>query len=97
MRRMRDDVRLEIDVVPHEPELLARPRAGEEGECDVDALVEVAARGGEEPRHLVGRQHGLPRLVALALKAGWHGGRPELMILGGESQRRLQLDQRLVR
>ena len=65
-----DEVRLEVDVIPHEPELLGRPRAHQERRGVVDALVEVVARGGEKPRHLVGRQHGLARLIALALEAG---------------------------
>ena len=51
------------------PSCSDRPGAHQERRGVVDALVEVVARGGEEPRHLVGREHGLPRLIALALEA----------------------------
>ena len=91
-----DDIRLEVDVVPQQAELLGRPRPGEERERDVDAVDDIIARGGQELRDLVGREHGLARLVALALEPGRHGRGSELVVLGGERQRCLEDLHRLV-
>ena len=91
-----DDVRLEVNVVPEQPELLGRPRPGEERERDVDAVDDIIARGGQELCDLVRRQNKLARLVPLTLESGRHRRRTELVVLSCERQRSLEDLHRLV-
>jgi hypothetical protein len=90
MRLIRYDIGLEVDVVPLEAELLGRPRLGEERECDVDAVDDIIARGRQKLRDLFGSEHGLARLVELALESGRHRWRTALVVLGGERERGLE-------
>ena len=45
-----NDVRIEVDILPQQPELLAGPSAGEKREGDVDALLLVGARRLQQQR-----------------------------------------------
>src|SRR5579862_5941060 len=76
-----DGAALEVDLVPEQPKLLARPRAGEERERIEDTALGVLPRRGDELGDLLGAEDRLLLAAAPSRQVVWHHRCPHPEIL----------------